>query len=68
VQDHGRPALGLRLVCTLSKLATGTSWAVTATLTGAPGVSVNDVAAVSAAGTVDPNLGNNLQKINMTYH
>jgi hypothetical protein len=56
------------LVCTLSKLATGTSWAVTATLTGAPGVSVNDVAAVSAAGTVDPNLGNNLQKINMTYH
>ena len=56
------------LVCTLSNLATGTSWAVTATLTGASAVSVNDVAAVSAAGTVNPNLGNNLQKINMTYH
>ena len=56
------------LVCTLSRLAQGTRWAVTATLNGAPGVSVNGVAAVSAAGTVDPNLGNNLQKINMTYH
>ncbi|HEY6275047.1 MAG TPA: hypothetical protein VIX86_01825 [Streptosporangiaceae bacterium] len=56
------------LVCTLSRLAKGTQWVVTATLKGAPAVSVNDVAAVSAARTVDPNLGNNSQTTNMKYH
>jgi hypothetical protein len=56
------------LACTLSRLTKGTQWAVTATLNGAPAVSINDVAAVSAASTVDPNLGNNSQTTNMKYH
>jgi hypothetical protein len=56
------------LVCRLSSLANGTQWAVTVTLNGASAVNVNDVAAVSAAGTVDPNMGNNSQTTNMKYH
>jgi hypothetical protein len=56
------------LVCTLTRLAKGTRWVVTVTLKGTPAVSVNDVAAVSAPRSVDPNLGNNLQTISMKYH
>jgi hypothetical protein len=56
------------LVCTLSSLAKGARWVLTVTLNGAPTVSVNDVAAVSAARTVDPNLSNNSQTNNMSYH
>ncbi len=62
------PGYTVGLVCTLPRLAKGTQWVVTVTLKGAPAVSVTDVAAVSAAGSVDPNLGNNSQATSMKYH